>query len=443
MNNTIIEILIDNSGSMGYMKGAGENENKYLIDGQTRMTLIKRLLLEEIIPTIDYSSKVCIRTFRIAIDKVDNKIVQKGTEVPVIYEGIFNIKLIEEAISKLTDPPMGGTPISAALDKSFENLKNYPQYDRKVILLTDGEENGGGDYVSTAKKIESLSGVKCKIFILGIALPENSIIKAKEIASGGFYNIKSKSFKKNEIKQVLAPIKTAVLEDTIQNLTKSKNVHQLLQESKETEKIVKDKIKEIAIESQKTTTNSLNKLENRIKEYLSLGEDLLDEFSTLKENMRISSLVESNSIDSTTLTIDEEYSESIRQRSESFLYKVLCEKHGRDKVNWLNREKESFKPYDFEIYDEKGIVCQFIECKGTVGTKPTFYLTDKEWDFFINNNSIYQVYRIFNLDSDCKYIAIKNLLNYLMIGKVKPYLTRPEILKEKRVFLTLIENKCF
>lgn len=439
MNNTIIEILIDNSGSMGYMKGGGEDENKYLIDGQTRMSLIKRLLIDEIIPTIDYTSKVCIRTFRIAIEKENNKIVQNEIEVPVIYEGVFDNKLIEEAISKLKDPPMGGTPISAALDKSFENLKNYPQHDRKIILLTDGEENGGGDYVSTAKKIETLAGIKCKIFIIGLALTEESIKAAKEIASGGFYNIKSKSFERNEIKQVMAPIKTAVLKDSMQNIAQSKIVNQPIQENKATVNVVKDKIKEVAVESQKATANSLNKLESRIKEYVSLGEGLLEEFSSLKENIRINSLIESNSIDSTTLTIDDEYSESIRQRSETFLYKILCEKYGSDKVNWLNKEKESYKPYDFELLDEKDNVYQYIECKGTVGTKPTFYLTHIEWEFFIKNSSFYQVYRVFNLDSDCNYFCIENLLNNLMTGKVVPYLTKPEILKENRVFLTLID----
>lgn len=439
MNNTIIEILIDNSGSMGYMKGGGEDENKYLIDGQTRMTLIKRLLLEEIIPTIDYSSKVCIRTFRIAIDKVDNKIVQKDIEIPVIYEGVFNIKLIEEAISKLKDPPMGGTPISAALDKSFDNLKNYPQHDRKIILLTDGEENGGGDYISTAKKIEALAGIKCKIFIIGLALTEKSIIAAKEIASGGFYNIKSKSFERNEIKQVMAPIKTAVLRDSMKNIAQAKTVNQPLQENKAPDDIIRNKIKEVAIETKEATANSLNKLENKIKEYVSLGEGLLDEFSNLKESIRINSLIESNAIDSTTLTIDDEYSESIRQRSETFLYNILCEQYGKEKVNWLNKEKESYKPYDFELLDDKNNVCQFIECKGTVGTKSTFYLTNIEWEFFIKNSSFYQVYRIFNLDSNCNYFCIENLLNYLMTGKVVPYLTKPEILKENRVFLTLLD----
>lgn len=436
MNNTIIEILIDNSGSMGYMKGDGKYENKFLIDGQTRMTLVKRLMLEEIIPTIDYSSKVCIRTFRTVIEKVDNK---KGNEIPVIYDGEFNNKLIAEAIAKLTDPPKGGTPISAALDKSFENLRNYPQYDRKIILLTDGEENEGDDYVSTVKKIEALTGNKCKIFIIGLALTEKSIIAAKKIASGGFYNIKSKFFKRNEIKQVMAPIKAAVLKDTLQNIKQSKIVNQPSQENKGTENIVKDKIKKVAVETQKATTNSLNKLESRIKEYVSLGEDLLDEFSSLKENMRINYLIKFNSFDSTTLTIDEEYSESIRKRSEAFLFKKLCEKYGKDKVNWLNEKEESYKPYDFELLDDKDNVRHYIECKGTSGTKPTFYLTNKEWEFFIKNSSFYQVYRVFNLDSNCDYYWIENLLKHLMKGKVVPYLTKPEILKENRVFLTLID----
>ncbi len=49
MTDTIIEIRIDNSGSMGYMAGNPEHENKYLIDGQTRMTLIKKIVIEVIV----------------------------------------------------------------------------------------------------------------------------------------------------------------------------------------------------------------------------------------------------------------------------------------------------------------------------------------------------------------------------------------------------------
>ena len=40
MTKSIIEILIDYSGSMGYMKGT-KYENKSLIDGKTRFYLAK------------------------------------------------------------------------------------------------------------------------------------------------------------------------------------------------------------------------------------------------------------------------------------------------------------------------------------------------------------------------------------------------------------------
>ena len=74
---TIIEILIDNSGSMGFMKGNKEYEEKVLIDGETRNSIIKRVLITEIIPTLDYSSKIIIRSFRKGTKVVDGKNVSE------------------------------------------------------------------------------------------------------------------------------------------------------------------------------------------------------------------------------------------------------------------------------------------------------------------------------------------------------------------------------
>ena len=60
--DTVIEILIDISGSMGTMKGQGDmHENKYLLpDGSTRISLAKKILVEEIMPTIDYAKEIII-----------------------------------------------------------------------------------------------------------------------------------------------------------------------------------------------------------------------------------------------------------------------------------------------------------------------------------------------------------------------------------------------
>lgn len=379
----IIEILIDNSGSMGYMKGT-EHENKYLIDGLTRMTLVKKILLEEVITTIDYANQIIIRTFKNDIKKVDEQTIT-NLLTPVIYQGNYDKQEISNVISNLQDPPLGGTPITGAIEVALSDLEWYPNYDRKIILLTDGEENGGGDYIEAAKKARELEGIPCKIFIVGLAQDEQSEIKSRSIADGGYYNIKSKSFTAGEVQHVLAPIKAAILKDTIQNI--------------------------------QTVVSNQSSVKRQEQSNIDIQND--------------------TDIDATTLTIDTEYSESIRLKSELYLYKLLCQKYGTDNVNWLNEFSESFSNHDFELLDNDGFVTTIIECKGTAQNKPTFYLTAAEWSHFLENKDKYQVYRIFNVESDMKAVCIVNLLNSILSGRVVPYVTKPSILKENRVFLTL------
>lgn len=439
MTETIIEILIDESGSMGYMKGVPEDENKYLVDGLTRMTLIKKVMTEEIIPTIDYANQIIIRTFR------NNSYVEDDKEIdeivtPVIYQGSFDKQKILSVISALKDPPPGGTPITAAITAAISDLVKHPNSDRKIILLTDGEENGTGDYKLAAKQALELQGIPCKIFIIGIDQDEISETKSKEIATGGYYNIKSKSFTNDEVKKVLAPLKTTVLQNTIQNIktvvgnSQPKPLQQV--QPQKIVQTVENKIENIKQESKKATALQLDELETKIKEQISNTQKLLSELSSLKELLRFDALLEVG-IDSTTLTIDNEYSENVRQRSESFLYKFLCEKHGATKVKWLNQTAESFSHHDFELLDENGKVIQLIECKGTSKDKPTFYLTANEWTHFLTNKEIYQIYRVFNVDGEMNAHCIDNLHASLMNEEVVPYLLKAEILKEDRVFLTL------
>lgn len=447
MTETIIEILIDESGSMGYMKGSPEHENKYLVDGLTRMTLIKKVMTEEIIPTIDYATQIIIRTFRNNSKIIDNKAID-NIVTPVIYQGNFDKQKILSVISSLQDPPIGGTPITAAIKAAISDLEKHPNSDRKIILLTDGEENGKGDYKLAAKQALELQGIPCKIFIIGIDQDEISENKSKEIATGGYYNIKSKSFTNDEVKKVLAPLKTIVLQNTIQNIktvvsnpqpAQQQQIQPKPQPQIQPQKIVQtveNKIEAIKQESKKATASQLDELETKIKEQISNTQKLLLELSSLKELLRVDALLEAG-IDSTTLTIDNEYSESVRQRSESFLYKLLCEKHGAAQVKWLNQTAESFAHHDFELLDENGKVIQLIECKGTSKDKPTFYLTANEWTHFLTNKEIYQIYRVFNVDGEMYAHCIDNLHTSLMNEEVVPYLLKVEILKEGRVFLTL------
>jgi hypothetical protein len=441
MTNTIIEIIIDNSGSMGYMKGSPEHENKYLIDGLTRMTLLKQVIIDHVIPTIEYADRVFIRTFRFNSKKVSGKDVDE-LSIPIIYQGAFDHSKILSAINSLQDPPIGGTPITAAINAAVANLAMHKNSDRKIILLTDGEENGGGDFREAAKKAEQLQGIPCKIFIIGLDQDEQSEIKSRAIASGGYYNIKSKSFTTNEVHRVLAPLKVAVLQDTIQNVLPITNTVQYKpqyqrQESKV--ETIEKKLSKIKQDGQQGTALQLDELESKIKEQLLNTQKLLSELSSLKEMYRIDALLETG-IDATTLTVDNEYSESVRHRSEKFLYKVLCDKHGKNKVKWLNEAGESYSHHDFELLNENANLKTVIECKGTSKTKPTFYLTSGEWNHFLAHKEFYQLFRVFNVDGEMYEVCLDNLLTSILSGQVVPYLLKPEILKEGRVFLTLIEG---
>ncbi len=135
------------------------------------------MLLSDIIPTIDYCSFLFIRTFRTEIEEIEGKIVHKGNQIPVIYQDAFDKFKIESVINALEDPLMGGTPITAAINAAVIDLEKYSDNDRKIILLTDGEENGEGDYIDAAKKASSLKGIPCKIFIVGVAQDIQNLMK--------------------------------------------------------------------------------------------------------------------------------------------------------------------------------------------------------------------------------------------------------------------------
>ena len=239
----------------------------------------------------------------------------------------------------------------------------------------------------------------------------------------------------------MTPLKNAVLQNTIQNIkkaTSNSNIQPQIQQNKTVE-IVKEKIEVLKSEKSNETTLQLSEFENKLKQQILNSEKLLTELASIKNALRINTLLDTG-IDATTLTIDSDYSESIRKLSETFLYNFLCEKHGSEKVKWLNKETESFSHYDFELLDENGNTLKLIECKGTIKDKPTFYLTATEWKFFTENSDTYQLYRVYNIQGTAYTICIDNLLTALLNRQVVPYLLKPEILKEERVFLTLLSD---
>ena len=118
------------------------------------------------------------------------------------------------------------------------------------------------------------------------------------------------------------------------------------------------------------------------------------------------------------------------------MYEVLKIKYG-DRLVWENKDSESGKPYDFRVID--GEETEFyIDCKSTKFTEPVFYLTDKEWTFFLKNTKNYQIYLLVDVENEShKLIKIDNLLDWLLKNKVLPYSNKNRAIKANRVLFTV------
>lgn len=407
---TVTEILIDFSGSM-----------------KDKLPLTKQVLLTDVIPNLDYASRIGIKTF------AGNNNQPPTTQV--LNLNLTNKEEIIRAINSL-GTPAGGTPITAAIRASVTTLKEYAANDKKIILVTDGEEDKGGDYVAEAKKA-SAEGVNCQVHIIGIGLNETAKAQAQEISkitNGSFSFIPyttGASYNSATIKTNLTPFINAVkVSPTVISSSVTTPISKPIVQpevKKEPLKVEETKVEiEKPIEKEQTNPENSEALKLIIEEIKSI-KDQLKELRT--EKNAIPEIVE-----------DAEHNEKIRKASEEYLFEILKKKYP-DRVKWLNEKGESNLDHDFEILDlDSETIEYYIECKGTVKNKPTFYLTKNEWRLFLNHTKNYQIYFVKNSFGNPSHTFIDNLLDWLLKGKLVPYLKERDVIKEERVFLTLNET---
>lgn len=176
-----------------------------------------------------------------------------------------------------------------------------------------------------------------------------------------------------------------------------------------------------------------------------IGDNEVEELKTKVQQLEgiIANLTRVSGTDTVNITTRiDEYTNEIKERSERYLFQYLTRQFPNLNVVWLNADDdenfiESWENHDFEIHDNGGNIINFIDCKGTPKSKRTFYLTQNEWEFFLANTDNYQIYRIFNVGGNENVFVIDNLMEWIINGKVVPYLEATETIKGGRVFLTI------
>lgn len=352
---TVTEILIDFSASM-----------------KEKLTLTKSSILNDIIPNLNYSAKIGIKTFTAS----KNKIPSINTIHPLL---ITNKEQITSAINSL-GIPKGNTPIAEAIKNSVESLKEYSAFDKKIILITDGEENCGGNYLNEVNKAQT-EGINCQIHIIGIGLNSEAAKQAETIAKlskGSFSQILFKSgttYQQGIIRQNLSNFYNSIGQSevnklaTFQKTTIQVNTHQI---NPVVETLPKNTILNIISDAAKEEKSKI-KTEcstNTVNLMVTNSKSIKEQISNNEQNQESVLYVEENA----------ELNEKIRKSSEEYLFELLKLKYG-NRVKWFNEIEESNKDHDFEIIDLDGSIEYFIECKGTAKDKPTFYLTKRLFKF--------------------------------------------------------------
>jgi hypothetical protein len=120
MKNRYIEIVFDNSGSMGTI----------MESGKSRLETAKQLFREEILPSIDWQNdSVFLRTLRSGCENLSE--VKKG----------FNKDSLEHMIQALR--PEGGTPLYNTVKDALNASKRAIADEKVIFVLTDGEDTCG------------------------------------------------------------------------------------------------------------------------------------------------------------------------------------------------------------------------------------------------------------------------------------------------------------
>lgn len=415
-----LDILIDASGSMGFMKGAGvEHENKYLIDdGNTRTDLVKAILINHIVPKIDFCNSISAFRFRNfkTLDTNGNPVVKdnKSVEYPSnikFYSGKYDREFLLRKIAEIKNPEPGGTPLRWSL---LNRVCKTIAPKSNIIVFTDGDGyldsqiDEDWHTVVYNKIIELKKDIT--IHIVGIAQSEIAQKKSKELCEktkGVYLNLKSINYDASSLDSLLFKLKANITTQAIKDSLPTESAKTETEVIEQTPEVKEEIVKEV-----NPTKITLEQQVNRNTEALSLISNQLDNIIKLLEFKESADYEEIHEVFE-----NEIHNKRVGRLAEKYLYEEL-KKNDWEEILWVNEDAEKYLEYDFKIRD-KGIE-YFYECKGTSGNNNVFLLTKKEWQFYLSNKGKYRVCFVTNIDSNPSYTKFKDLIEEMKEGKLIP-----------------------
>jgi hypothetical protein len=444
------DILIDASGSMGLLKDKDGNVdvNYLLPDGKTTRTeLVKKILVNSMIPKLSFVDSLSISTFSSKVilndfgkPKLKANQKQYYPDLDNVYKGDYIIDNITFSLDKISVPFDAGTPLSWALQYTINTSKKD---EINIIVFSDGDASDEVNFdIVFLKRISEIKK-PCKIYFIGIAQNEEAKRKSENLAvkTGGFYvNLQAINYDETAFDNMLFEFNTTIISNelsenlnakpkivedvsvTIENKIESNIIEEVKEDITIEEKVIQKDIEPLDLKKQvEENTRSLqlitSQLDSIVKQISFIGKE------------------KSNDKDEFEANEDEERNRVIGKKCEVFLFNELVKQFPN--INWLNKEKEQYKPYDFDLdfKNEK----YYYECKGSVSNTKEFFLTKLEWEFYLKNRNHYRLFFVSNIDTDePTHTRINDLLESMSKGELIPCSTVNRKVKADRILFQII-----
>ena len=178
----------------------------FLIDISDKMdkklSITQRILTDEIAPNFDFSGVFGMRIFKSVC----------GSPIIIKSLDLAEPNTKSYFITKATSLPLasGGAPVAATVKESMESLKALDADEKKIVLITAGEDTDGGVFEYEVEKL----ALGIQVNIIGVTMRESdlrSAQKAAQLTGGVCCNIpEDKLGDPFAIRELVAPIINAL-----------------------------------------------------------------------------------------------------------------------------------------------------------------------------------------------------------------------------------------
>lgn len=444
-----------------------KNAIDFLIDISNNMegnrkSFAQRLLSEVLMPVVDFSQWVGMKTFMAA-----------GSYPIVIPSLDLAVNSLADFQSKVSGLPMPnqGAPIASAVNESVSSFNKVEASSKQMVLISAGHDDLAGSYLSAVNQAAQ-QNITFSVVCIGASESDASIARQAASAAGGVACfLPDDVYDSSSVSQTLAPLVALLQGKPVPAAAVAPKVAATAPQPAaqpqpaapvaehvtvapveiQTDITASPVFQPISVPAsqaqpeapaQPSISNLRQQIADNNSSVNSLLQQTLEAFNTLAaQKEEALATIKQMAEDDANVVIhtDAQAQELISHSSQKMLFAHLQKKYP-NRVKWVNAEAPAQKGYDFVVEDTDNNSQEYlIACIGLLDDAATFLLPQSCWQAAVAHSSNYQIYLVRNLQEQPSILVIDNLFSWIAKGKLLPAAAHNIKLPAGNIVLSLVD----